>query len=311
VPIVSAVRVANRASKLGLLRPEGWMRGVRLATPPDERGCPKPTEFMREVMHAQQPLPSPADPAEELTEKPSPVSVVVAEPAPKEIVPPTPRAEQAKVFGRTVANGEAAPAKVVRELPPPTTPRRPVGPMRTPEREAKLRELVEARRGVHFTTTALNILPGPTMLTHDVVMWIDELGLSPEAVGPVGTARTSARARVLQEAFAVGDAIEHITMKLQHLDGPPIDVAAVCAWIADLRLKRTVLSDKAGCQDAKAPKLYPMDFNSAVRWAQDHRVALPRGCSDATAQQLINEARVEQGLRCWQLTEPRGRRVAV
>lgn len=229
----------------------------------------------------------------------------------QEIPSPALVAPQAKAFGRAVAVPETTAAKLAKALPPATAPRRPVGPMRTPEREAKLREFVEARRGIHFTATALNILPGPTMLSHDVVMWIDELGLTPDAVDPVGVARTFARARVLTAAFAAGDPVEHIAAKLHHLDGAPIDAAAVRAWIADLRLKRTVLSDKVGGQDSKAPKLYPIDFNSAVRWAQDHRVPLPRGCSDATAQELINQVRTEQGLRCWQLTEPRGRRVAV
>jgi hypothetical protein len=69
-----------------------------------------------------------------------------------------------------------------------------------------------------------------------------------------------------------------------------------------------VLSAGLGEDYRPAPERAPMDWNSAIAWAVNHKVIFPPGCNDIEAERIINEAREAAGLRPWKMNEPRGNR---
>jgi hypothetical protein len=175
-------------------------------------------------------------------------------------------------------------------------------PLRTPEREKRMRDGIARNETFGQLVSAVNCFPGARVTAAELQAWISEL--KPESAGPraAGVLRTDARRRLLEAAFKTGDCPEHIATKLNALEGPKFDAKSVQNWIADLKLTRMVETPTAG--------LRMIDYNAAVTWAIREGVTF-RSCDDKDVHRAINQAREEAGLPLWKIVEPRGKKMAI
>ena len=181
--------------------------------------------------------------------------------------------------------------------------------MRTNERLVMLKKCVAFGDSIALITDCLNNLTGPRMSHEDVRHWIQLADLEAAYVKIGVGARSQARLRVMESAYAGGDPLEQIQAKINALEGAPITIPELETWIAQRGLKRVV--ESAGVAGGVAGgRRAPLDFNAALKWAVDFGVKFPAGCKGKAADAIINQARADAGLRQWDIIEPRAKRQA-
>ena len=297
-PVVQSRQCYDRAKHLGARRDGNWR---------------KPPSNSVEIQ--QNPAKAPEPPAPAVCEQ-RPATVVHTAPprqveAPKQVQPPPVKPAAPVAFAHEASPVRMAPAKpplpVHAPAPKPIAKPAPSAvvdmPVRTPEREARVRRGVAAGETLGQMISAVNCHAGGKMTTAELQAWIAELKIAP-APKPAqkGDVRTDARRRVLEAAFNTGDAYEHIATKLNALPGARIDAKAVEAWVCELGLKR-------GTENLS--RLLRTDFNTAIRWAVGQGLQFPAGASDKEIQTIINAEREELGLRLWQITESNRPRIGI